>query len=461
MREPEDPVVALLPWGDLIDDFLDSIGLSFDDFRLRMTGGWLFGYVEALKRVGVRTVLVCVSARVRRPSWHTHEPTGADMVLLPAPWAYRGIRRLMVNPYGPSFDDQFGPVKGLRRPALRVLRHLAPYLATPPMRLARLLRQQHPTAVLTQEYEHARFDVTVAVGRLIGVPVLASFQGGDTQTSRLERPLRPLTLRTARGLVVATRRERERLAGRYGLQDEKVVSVFNPLDLAFWRRLDRNGARRALGLPESARVVVCHGRIDLYRKGLDVLVEAWSRVSTARADRDVRLLLVGTGPDSEKLRALIADAGLGGITWRDEYVADQEVLRRYLSAADAYVLASRHEGFPVAPLEAMACGLPVVAADAPGVSDILVGGEASGGLVVPTGDASALAAALGRVIDDRAWAEELGRRGRRRVEEAFSLEVVGRQLRAVLIDGSERGSGTDVPQGTHARGSDTPVESVS
>lgn len=444
VSKPEDPVVALLPWGDLIDDFLDSIGLSFDDFRLRMTGGWLFGYVEALKTAGVRTVLVCVSARVSRPSWHTHEPTGAEIVLLPTPWAYRVVRRQMVNPYGPSFDDQFGPVEGLRRPVLRLLRHLAPYLATPPVRLARLLRQQHPTAVLTQEYEHARFDVTAAVGRLTGVPVLATFQGGDAQTSRLERPLRPLTLRMARGLVVATRRERERLGDRYGLQSEKgekgekVVAVFNPLDLEFWRGLDKDDARRALGLPEGARVVVCHGRIDLHRKGLDVLVEAWSRVSATRADRDVRLLLVGTGPDSEKLRALIAAAGLCSVSWRDEYVVDQEVLRRYLSAADAYVLASRHEGFPVAPLEAMACGLPVVAADAPGVTDILDVGEDSGGLVVPTGDSAALAAALGRVIDDRAWAEELGRRGRRRVEDAFSLEVVGRRLRGVLVDGTER-----------------------
>lgn len=212
------------------------------------------------------------------------------MVLLPAPWVYLVIRRRMVKPYGPSFDDQFGAVEGLWRPALRVLRHVALYVATPPLRLARLLRQQHPTAVLTQEYEHARFDVTVAVGRLIGVPVFATFQDGDAQMSRLERPLRPLAPRTARGLVVATRSERERLVDRYGLRAGKVVPIFNSLDLDYWHRIDKDGARRGLGLPEDARVVVCHGRIDLYRKGLDVLVEAWARVCAARAGRDVRLL---------------------------------------------------------------------------------------------------------------------------------------------------------------------------
>lgn len=142
---------------------------------------------------------------------------------------------------------------------------------------------------------------------------------------------------------------------------------------------------------------------------------------------------MGTGPDSARLRGLIAAAGLRGVHWSDEYLSDREVMRTYLSAADAYVLASRHEGFPVAPLEAMACGLPVVAADAPGVANILVGGEVSGGLVVPVNDAPALAMALGRVIDDPEWSEELGRRSRCRVEAAFSLEVVGRQLREILV----------------------------
>jgi glycosyltransferase involved in cell wall biosynthesis len=59
-------------------------------------------------------------------------------------------------------------------------------------------------------------------------------------------------------------------------------------------------------------------------------------------------------------------------------------MRQYLSVADVYVFPSRHEGFPVAPLEAMACGLPIVAAYAPGICDILSEGEESGGLVVPT-----------------------------------------------------------------------------
>jgi glycosyltransferase involved in cell wall biosynthesis len=111
---------------------------------------------------------------------------------------------------------------------------------------------------------------------------------------------------------------------------------------------------------------------------------------------------------------------------------DRALIRQYLSAADVYVFPSRREGFPVAPLEAMACGLPVVAAAAPGIADIFDDGEDCGGLVVPTGDSASLAKSLGRLLDDDAAARLLGHRARVRVEQAFSLKAVGDQLHAFL-----------------------------
>jgi len=83
----------------------------------------------------------------------------------------------------------------------------------------------------------------------------------------------------------------------------------------------------------------------------------------------------------------------------------------------------------------MACGLPVVAADTSGVTDLLPDGEASGGVVVPRVDATALASALGRLLDDPAHARELGTRARLRVEKEFSLDVVGRRLSDFLVAG--------------------------
>ena len=180
-------------------------------------------------------------------------------------------------------------------------------------------------------------------------------------------------------------------------------------------------------------MVVCHGRIDFHRKGLDILLDAWDQICRERPDRNQRLLLVGTGPDAEQLRQRISAMQLQGVIWGNEFVNDRTRIQRYLCAADIYTLSSRNEGFPVAPIEAMACGLPVVATDAPGIPDILEGGEVSGGLVVPREDSRALALALGRVMDDPAWGHELGKRARCRVEKYFSLLAVGKQLRNFLL----------------------------
>jgi starch synthase len=144
------------------------------------------------------------------------------------------------------------------------------------------------------------------------------------------------------------------------------------------------------------------------------------------------LLLLGTGDDSARLRRLIAIAGLRGVHWRDEYVIDGAFVRRWLAAADVFVLPSRHEGFAVAPMEAMSCGRPVVACDAPGVSDLLSGGERAGGVVVPREDPEVLAAALGRLLDDRTMAARLGEAARRRIVERYSPETVGLTLAATL-----------------------------
>jgi starch synthase len=119
------------------------------------------------------------------------------------------------------------------------------------------------------------------------------------------------------------------------------------------------------------------------------------------------------------------------ILWLDRFVHDPAVMRSYLCAGDVYSFASRYEGFPVAVLEAMACGLPVVATDVDGIRDILEGGEASGGVVVPV-NAEALALALSRLAGDASWRRELGRRARRRVESSLSLEATGASLRAFM-----------------------------
>jgi glycosyltransferase involved in cell wall biosynthesis len=392
--------VAIVDWTQLVEDYLDNIGVSFEAFCNDMSGGWLFGYIDALQTAGVRAVLLCVSARVTQTERFTHKATGATICVLPAPRLYRMFRRRVPDPY------------------TRWSR-LAPYLATPVIALARELRRQRCSAVLCQDYEHGRFDLCVLLAKLMRLPVFATFQGGDTPGSFP----RALAMRACDGLIIATRGEAERVMSRYGLPELKIARVFNPVERRGFSPPGISRARRRaeatpLHLPDNARVIAWHGRIDYHRKGLDVLLDAWDRI---RRD-DLRLLLIGAGTESAALRERIA--GSSGVIWIDEYLNDRDAIRAYLSAADVYAFPSRHEGFPVAPLEAMALELPIVASDA--VPDLL---DEDCGLLVPSGDAQALAAALVRLLDDPALARTFGQRARQRIETHFSPAAVGAQLR--------------------------------
>jgi glycosyltransferase involved in cell wall biosynthesis len=404
------PTVAILPWGDVFADWLDRLGVSLEEFAEHFTGSWMFGYADALRRAGVRSVLVCVTERVRAPVRTRHAPTGSVLVFLPRTRAAHAVR------------------------GRRLRRHLAPYLATPPIQLARVLRAEGCQAVLCQEYETPRFDLAILLGRLLRLPVFATFQGGDYHESRLEQFVRPLTIGLAEGLIVGSGQEAERLQARYRLAEARIARIFNPIDVDVWRPGDRAAARRELGLPAEAQVVAWHGQVQMRRKGLDVLLEAWSRLRGDRKSRDLRLMLVGTGEDAEALRRTIAARRLDGVELGDRWLAQDE-LARALAAADAYAFASRHEGFAIAPVEAMACGLPVVAADVTGIPDVLGSGEEHGGVIVPQEDPAALADALGSLLDDEPRRCILAARARERAVTACSLDAVGGRLRSLLVEG--------------------------
>jgi glycosyltransferase involved in cell wall biosynthesis len=408
--------VAILPWGDRFEDFHDRIGVSFEDFRDELTGGWLFNYVEALQRAGLRPVLYYASARVREPLRFKHGPTGAAVCVLPSPRLHCRVR---------AAQERY-------RPGSPGLRSLASYLATPLRPLAHELRADGCGAILCHEYEYPRFDVAVGLGRWLRLPVFATFQGGVPGGSLIQRPLRRLAVHAAAGLIIASEREAQRVRDRYRLPPERVAAIPNPMDVARFRPLPKDAVRAELGIPADARVVVWQGRVEVDKKGLDVLLDAWTRVCQQHGAHSPLLLLVGTGRDEDVLRQLIQAAPPATIRWVDRYVTDRELLWRYLAAADIATLPSRREGFAVAVVESMACGLPVVAADAAGVVDALGEGEEAAGVVVPREDAGALAVALGRLIADDALGRALGALGRRRAEEQFSLEVVGRRLRRFL-----------------------------
>jgi glycosyltransferase involved in cell wall biosynthesis len=113
--------------------------------------------------------------------------------------------------------------------------------------------------------------------------------------------------------------------------------------------------RAKLGIDPAASVAVWHGRTDIWKKGLDVLLEAWERLHDGSAS-EFQLVLIGDGPDAQDVSEEIGRLRTPDVTFVNRLVHDSEALRDYLLAGDVYGFPSRHEGFAIAPIEAMASG---------------------------------------------------------------------------------------------------------
>jgi glycosyltransferase involved in cell wall biosynthesis len=351
------PVVALLPWGFTLEDFLEPHGMTLETFCREFRGSFMFGYVEALQTVGVRTLIVCFSRDETSISRRVHEPSGAGVLVLPVPWIYRALRRRMINPYGRSARSTFrlaGTGRALL-PLAALSTQIAPFLSTSRRALARALSDEGCAAMLCQEYEFPRFDACASVSRRTGIGLFATFQGGNYRRWRLEQLTRPRAMSRCRGLIVASAEEARRVIETYGIAPGRIHPIPNPIDVSVWRPGDRSGARAKLGITPSARVAVWHGRTDIWKKGLDVLLEAWERLHDDSAS-EFRLVLIGDGPDAQNVSERIGRLRTPDVTFVNRLVHDSETLREYLLAGDVYVFPSRHEGFAIAPIEAMASG---------------------------------------------------------------------------------------------------------
>ncbi|MFJ8807954.1 glycosyltransferase [Streptomyces sp. NPDC102490] len=242
---------------------------------------------------------------------------------------------------------------------------------------------------------------------------------------------------TARTVCVS---EAERLRGvRAGLRGPWAV-IPNGIDLARYHPdtpayhpdapeyagLDPAGPRPRHGAAPHAPLVVCVGRL-CRQKGQDVLLSAWESV-LARVP-GARLVLVGDGPD----RARLAARAPASVLFTGA-VADAAAWYR---AADLVVLPSRWEGMALAPLEAMACGRPVVVTDVDGAREGLPPALVPHCLV-PPGDPAALADTAAALLLDAPLRASLGRRGRAHVQSAHDVRRTAAAVAALygdLLDG--------------------------
>jgi glycosyltransferase involved in cell wall biosynthesis len=270
-----------------------------------------------------------------------------------------------------------------------------------------------------------------ALGRIaarrIGVPALVhSFHGFPFHEFQsvitrhvvlaIERRLSAITdFFVTDGTVVAAEAVRLKLA-----PPERVRAIASPIDsdIRVVSEASRREARRLLGLPESAKVVGTAARLQAQKAPL-TMVKA---IALLGRD-DVYMVWIGDGELRAKAERLAAKLGLGD---RVLMLGDRTDVARLLPALDVFAMSSLFEGLPCALVEAMTCGIPVVATAVNSVPEIVVSGKT--GLLARPADAGSLSRALGHMLDHPAEAERMASAARVHLGERFRPDVLGADL---------------------------------
>jgi glycosyltransferase involved in cell wall biosynthesis len=238
----------------------------------------------------------------------------------------------------------------------------------------------------------------------------------------------------SRGRTAATRGVTRRYDGI--MRHYADIDLFQLLTEADARKFEKDGLNNVAVMhnplsfyPDEVsslaeKTVVSIGRYDP-QKNLKALIDAFALV--AEEHPGWVLKIYGSGPLEEALRSQIEDAGLVGTV---TLMGPTEQVQQALLESSVFALSSDFEGLPVVLCEAMACGVPCVSVDCgPGIREIVRDGE--DGLVVPVGDRAALAAAIGRLIDDEPLRRRLGAAARVNIRR-FSVEETMRRWDAVF-----------------------------
>ncbi len=264
--------------------------------------------------------------------------------------------------------------------------------------------------------------MAAVAGRFAGVPlVITARRALGTHQDRypLFKPFDRLTNRLSHRVTINSRAVGEDTIRRDGIDPGKLVLIPNGLDSSRFASAaaDRSAIREELGLLPSHQAIVCVGNLIAYKGHAD-LIDAIGVLAARRPD--IRLLLAGEdrGIGGELHERAAALDIAGSVT----FLGRRNDIARILAAGDLFVLPSHEEGFSNALLEAMASGLPVIASAVGGNPEALENGTL--GLLVPPGNAAALAAAIGRLLDDPAHARTLGLRARAAVAGRYSPDAM-------------------------------------
>ncbi len=212
----------------------------------------------------------------------------------------------------------------------------------------------------------------------------------------------------------------------------KITTIINRIDTdSYGVPVDTAAVKAALGLEPDSRVITTVSRLEPL-KGHACLISALGMLGSQHDD--VRLLLLGEGTSRADLEDQCRKSGLAE---RVVFLGTRDDVRAILAVTDIFAFMSFIEGTSLALMEAMAAGRPIVATDIPGNRTLLSHNKSA--LLVPAGDAPAMARALSELLDDRVAAQALGTEARAFVREYFDIRTTVAELERLWQPGEVRG----------------------
>lgn len=281
-------------------------------------------------------------------------------------------------------------------------------------RLARLLRRENVALLHAHQYTPFFYALT-ARGLGWRIPVLFTEHGRHfPDFPRRKRMIANRLLMSRRDRVVGVGEAvRQAVIANEGIAQDRVEVIYNGIDLdAFGSRgSDRDNARQEIGVGPDNLVVIQVARLDYLKDHLTAL-RTLERVAALRPE--VRLVLVGEGPERVKIEAEIRKRRLGEHV---RLLGLRSDVKRLIGAADVFLLTSISEGIPLTVIEAMSAGLPVVSTHVGGVAEIVVDGQT--GLLAPAGNDEILAEHLSSLASEPVRRRQMGHLGCERSRTLF------------------------------------------
>jgi serine/alanine adding enzyme len=229
-----------------------------------------------------------------------------------------------------------------------------------------------------------------------------------------------------------------------GVPIGNLCEIDNAIDLSSYENLTaKREARLQFGIDADKAVVVAVGRLSK-EKAFDILIRAFADLLATGLEGS--LLITGDGPERNSLQAQIERLGCQDSIRLAGHVADP---CNVYAAADVFALSSTSEGLPNSLLEAMACGVPIVATAVGAVPNVII--DEVNGLLIQSGDAAPLTLALSRLLSNEALQDQFAAAGRQTIEEQYSFERRMQKVAAVYDgllagdDSSARGSRSPEP----------------